>query len=84
MSTDAVRHQWDILADGLDPIIESLEGFDKAVRERMKSLKRLHHSSLSFGGLLITCCGHWVANALAKHQAAVRIQIAPDWMNRRL
>jgi len=29
-------------------------------------------NSLSLVGLLITCCGHWVANALAKHQAADR------------
>ncbi|MGD0259298.1 MAG: hypothetical protein ABSD29_05665 [Verrucomicrobiota bacterium] len=29
-------------------------------------------NSLSFAGLVITCCGHWIAGALAKHQAAER------------
>jgi len=29
-------------------------------------------ASLSFGGLLLTCCGHWATDALAKHQAAER------------
>ena len=47
----AVRHQWDILGDGLDPIIESLEGFDNAVYARAKSLEWLHHSSHSLGRL---------------------------------
>ena len=27
-------------------------------------------NSLSFGGLFITCCGHLVSGALARHQAA--------------
>jgi hypothetical protein len=27
-------------------------------------------NSLSLVGLVITCCGHWVTSALAKHQAA--------------
>ena len=27
-------------------------------------------NSLSLVGLLITCCGHWVTSALAKHQSA--------------
>ena len=26
-------------------------------------------NSLSFFGVIITCCGHWITNALAKHQA---------------
>ena len=42
MSTDAVRHQWDILADGLDPIIETLSGFDDAIYENVMALVWCH------------------------------------------
>jgi hypothetical protein len=27
-------------------------------------------NGLAFFGLLLTCCGHWIGGALAKHQAA--------------
>ena len=33
----------------------------------------LWSAGLSLFGLLMTCCGHWISNALAKHQAADRV-----------
>ncbi len=42
MSKDAVRHQWAILADGLDPIIKTLSGFDDAIYSNVMALEWCH------------------------------------------